>query len=563
MEELPQVVVSRRLGYAPLICSALLQVLVACGGPVVPADDPPVALRFTEVAVDVGLDFTGHQGDGLLDYIPETVGSGAAWIDFDNDDDWDLYVLDGPGHPNVLYRNDRGRFVDVTDEAGVGHLASAMGVATADYDGDGHTDIFFTTFESPDVLYRNRGDGTFEDVTQAAGVGGLPEEWGASAAWGDTDGDGDLDLYVARYIDFTEPGSTQEIYPAERTTDLITLVPDPYPAQANALYRNNGDGTFTDIAASAKAEDSAGKGLGVAIVDYDNDGDLDIYVANDVSRNALLKNRGDGTFEDAGFLTGTDDQRQGMGVDFGDADDDGDLDLLITNWQNEMNAYYRNNTLARDGSPNSDSFDDMSTDAGLGDTSVGLTGWGAAFEDFDNDGDLDIYVTNGHTSPSDDDPGVCEAQRDQGNRNDGPRFTEMLDALSVGEWGAGRGVATADYDGDGDADVLVTQNNGRILLFRNDVGQSRDWIKVRAPIGTRLAVTSRGTTQARALVGGTSYLCARAPEIVVGLGSDAATSHVEVRLPGRPNPLTLPALEPGTTVAYAWGSEHPRILPRY
>ncbi|MBT3270568.1 CRTAC1 family protein [Candidatus Poribacteria bacterium] len=563
MEELPQLLAARRLRYILPICCALLQAFVSCGGPSAPPPDPPVPLRFTEVALDVGLDFTGHQGDGLLDYIPETTGSGAAWLDYDDDDDWDLYVLDGPGHRNVLYRNDGGRFTDVTEEAGVGHLGDAMGVAIADYDGDGRTDIFFTTFDSPDVLYRNRGDGAFEDVTETAGVGGLPEEWGTSAAWGDTDGDGDLDLYVARYIDFTDPGSTEEIYPAERTADLITLVPDPYPAQSNALYRNNGDGTFTDIAASARAEDSAGKGLGVGIVDYDNDGDLDIYIANDVTPNSLLKNRGDGTFEDAGFLTGTNDQRQGMGVDFGDADGDGDLDLLVTNWQNEMNAYYRNNRLARDGFQTSDSFDDMSTDAGLGDTSVGLTGWGAAFEDFDNDGDLDLYVTNGHTSPSEDDPGVCEGQRDQVYRNDGPRFVEMVDAVRVGKWGAGRGVATADYDGDGDVDVLVTQNNGRMLLFRNDVGQGRDWVKVRAPVGTRLTVTSRGATRERAFPGGTSYLCARAPEIVVGLGSDAPTSRVEVTLPGSSRALTLPALEPRSTVTYVWGSEHPRILPRY
>lgn len=514
--------------------------------------------------MDVGLSAVGHQGDGLLDHITETVGSGAAWLDFDNDNDWDLYVLDGPGHPNRLYRNDDGHFIDVTDTAGVGHTASAMGVAAADYDGDGWTDIFFTTFGAPDVLYRNLGDGTFADVTEAAGVGGLASAWGTSAAWGDLDGDGDLDLYVARYIDFTDPGSTEEIYPAERMAEPITLVPDPYPAQANALYRNNGDGTFSDVARTAKAEDAGGKGLGVVMADYDNDGDLDIYTANDVTRNAMLKNRGDGTFEDAGFLTGTDDQRQGMGVDFGDVDDDGDLDLLITNWQDEMNGYYRNNTLSRgSGERTSDSFDDMAADVGLGGSSLDLTGWGTAFEDFDNDGDLDIFVTNGHTSPSETDPAVCEPQRDQVYRNDGGRFVEMSGALSVVEWGAGRGLATADYDGDGDVDVLVTQNNGRLLLYRNDVGQDRDWIKVRAPIGTRVIVEERGRSQTRAFVGGGSFLSSRAPEIVVGLGAEAGPSRVQVISLGNRSPMILANLAPRSLVAYVSGWAQPRILPSH
>ena len=563
MEERARLLAPTYPVYTAFRC-ALLLTLGACGGPPVDdAPDPPVALKFTEVARDVGLEFTARQGDGLLDYITETVGSGAAWLDFDGDDDWDLYVLDGPGHPNLLYRNDAGRFVDVTDAAGVGHTASAMGVAAADYDNDGFVDIFVTTFGAPDVLYRNLGDGTFEDVTGAAGVGGSASAWGTSAAWGDLDGDGDLDLYVARYIDFTNPGSTAEIYPAERTAEPITLVPDPYPAQANALYRNNGDGTFTEVAGVAKAEDASGKGLGVALADYDDDGDLDIYTANDVTRNALLKNRGDGTFEDGGFLTGTDDQRQGMGVDFGDVDDDGDLDLFITNWQDEMNAYYRNNTPTDATTSGSDSFDDMAADVGLGATSLGLTGWGTALEDFDNDGDLDLFVTNGHTSPSADDPAVCEGQRDQVYRNDGGRFVEVTGALSVGAWGAGRGLATADYDGDGDVDVLVTQNNGRLLLFRNDVGQDGAWIKVRAPIGTRLTVEEGGRSQARAFVGGGSFLSSRAPEIVVGLGGDAGLSRVKVVLPGHPSPLTLTALEPRSSVAYIRGSTHPRILPPY
>ena len=521
-----------------------------------------MALRFTEVALDVGLDAAAHQGDGVLDYISETVGSGAAWLDIDNDDDWDLYVLDGPDHPNRLYRNEGGHFTDVTDAARVGHTAHAMGVAAADYDGDGWTDIFFTTFGASDVLYRNLGDGTFEDVTDAAGVGGSSSDWGTSAAWGDIDNDGDLDLYVARYIDFTDPDDTPGVYADEQEYGSVTLAPDAYAPQANALYRNEGGGSFTDITAAAGVADAPGKGLGVAMADYDNDGDLDIYVANDVTRNALLKNRGDGTFEDVGFLTGTDDQRQGMGVDFGDTDGDGDLDLLITNWQTEMNAYYRNNTLGPKGDRTFDSFDDIASEAGLGDTSLGLTGWGSVFEHFDNDGDLDIYITNGHTVPIGDDLSVCQGQPDQVYRNDGGRFVQMRDALSVGTWGAGRGVATADYDDDGDVDVLVTQNNGRLLLFRNDVGQDRDWVKVRAPVGTRLTLEEPGHTQARAFVGGASFLSARAPEMVVGLGSGARTVHVVVAIPGLQDPVAPIALAPGSSVAFAGSSTAARTLSR-
>jgi enediyne biosynthesis protein E4 len=512
--------------------------------------------------VDVGLDVAGHQGDGVLDYISETVGSGAAWLDIDNDDDWDLYVLDGPGHPNRLYRNDDGRFTDVTEASNVGNTAHAMGVAAADYDGDGWTDIFFTTFGAEDVLYRNLGDGSFEDATAAAGVGGAPSDWGTSAAWGDIDNDGDLDLYVARYIDFTDPESTPGVYADEQDFGSVTLAPDAYAPQVNALYRNDGDGSFTDVAAAAGAADPRGKGLGVAMADYDNDGDLDIYVANDVTSNALLKNGGDGTFEDAGFLTGTDDQRQGMGVDFGDVDGDGDLDLLVTNWQTEMNAYYRNNTLGPDNARTFDSFDDMAAELGLGDTSLGLTGWGSVFEDFDNDGDLDIYITNGHTVPIGDDESVCQGQRDQVYRNDDGRFVEMRDALSVGAWGAGRGVATADYDNDGDVDVLVTQNNGRLLLFRNDVGQAQDWVKVRAPVGAKLTVETGSGVQGRVFVGGASFLSGRAPEMVVGLGTAAGAAQVRVAFPGLPSPTTLTALDPGSSVVFAWGSSSARILPR-
>jgi hypothetical protein len=518
----------RRLGH--LLCVLLPLAMGACRGRTGPATSAPVPIRFVEVSEQVGLHFAHRTLDGELDLLSESMGSGVAWLDSDNDGDWDIYAVNGPDRPSALYRNDGGMFTDVGEHAGVAHPGWGMGVAAADYDGDGWVDLYVTNFNQPNRLYRNLGDGTFKDVTAKAGVGGPPGLFSMSAAWGDVDGDGDLDLYVVRYVDFTNPLSAVLAHPTERD-ELITLVPDPYLPQPNVLYRNNGDGTFTDITGPAGVANGDGKGLGAVFGDYDNDGDLDLYVANDNTRNVLYKNRGNGTFDDVSFAAGVDDARGCMGVDFGDYDEDGDLDLFWTNWNSETNALARNNAVRADGRRPSDSFDDITLDAGLGAPSLGMTGWGTHFADFDRDGDLDLYVANGFTSPGDDDKTRCIGQRSQLFRNDNGTFVEVPEAFAFTAWGAGRGSGVADYDDDGDLDILLTQNNGRLLLFRNDTPAPNGWVKVRAPAGARVELRIGRRTHIREVAAGSSYLSSSAPELVVGVAGGKSADRIRVRLP--------------------------------
>ncbi|GIX06502.1 MAG: RNA-binding protein [Candidatus Poribacteria bacterium] len=512
---------------------ALLVLLVAgCTGG---ADDEqlrpevaPIQLRFQEVAREVGIEFISRTLEGTLDLITESTGTGLAWLDYDQDGDWDLYAVTGAGLPNALFRNDGGRFVEVAAQAGVDHRGWGMGVAAGDYDGDGYPDLFVTNFGGPDVLYHNRGDGTFEDVTDQAGVGGDPSAWSTSATWVDVDGDGDLDLYVLRYIDFSDPYSVPATYPSERN-EPVTLIPDPYPPQPNALYRNNGDGTFTEIAAQVGADDPRGKGLGVVAGDLDDDGDWDLYLGNDVTPNALLRNDGDGTFTDISFEAGVDDSRNGMGVDLGDYDGDGDLDIFCTNWQTQTNVLYRNNW-AESRRLN---FDDVTAEAGLAHTSLGFTGWGALFADFDLDGDLDLFLTNGYTSPDPRDPApeVCVGQPDHLFRNDNGRFVRLDSALSppADGWGSGRGAALADYDNDGDLDIAVAQNNGRLLLFRNDTPTLNAWLQVEAPPGSRIVLTHDRERYVREVTAGSGYLSTGAPVVLFGVIAGAVVDRVQVR----------------------------------
>ena len=511
----------KRLIMMALAASALS----GCGGGDEAPEAPP--LRFVETAREAGIDFVSEYRDGHLNMITETMGGGAAWLDYDNDGDWDLYITTGRGLPNALYQNNGdGTFNETAEQAGVNSQALSMGAAAADYNGDGNVDLFVTNYGAVDILYRNNGDGTFTDKAAEAGVEGGAEDWSSSAAWADFDNDGDLDLYVARYLLFHEEETDFKLYPAEDVDYPPTLNPYQYPPQANALYRNDGGGRFAEIAQEAGVEDVKGKGLGAIFCDYDNDGDPDLFVANDVSVNVLFKNNG-GAFENVSFLTGLDDPRQGMGIDFGDYDNDGDFDLFATYWIDEMNGFYRNNAIRADAQP-SDSFDDIAPEIGLGAPSVGFTGWGTVFADFDLDGDLDIFYANGHTSPDPAaDPSVCAGQRAQVFRNDGGRYIETPDALGFGEWGAGRGLAAADYDNDGDEDVLIVQNNGRVLLFRNESGGWNRCVKVRAPIGSRIEARVGNRRIVREIRAGSSYLSTNAPETLIAVPSGGVVEEIK------------------------------------
>jgi hypothetical protein len=457
------------------------------------------------------------------------MGSGVAWLDYDHDGDWDLFAVNGPDGVSALFRNDQGRFTNVTSKARVGEPTAGMGVAAADFDADGWVDILITAFEQPLVLYRNRRDGTFENVAKRAGLdrGGW-HGWTTGAAWGDIDNDSDLDLYVTRYVDFSDPNVVGLGHLTERP-ELLTLVPDSYPPQRNDLFRNNGDGTFTELAEKAAVTDAGGRGLGAIFSDYDEDGDLDLYVCNDNTPNKFFRNRGDGTFDDISFLTGTEDTRGSMGVDFADYDGDADLDLIVTNWQMDTNALYRNNHIPLKGMQPSDTFDDVTLDAGLGAVSLGLTSWGVHLADFDRDGDPDVYLANGYTSPSGPDKSSCDGQRSLMLRNDDGVFHEVADAFAFDKWGAGRGSALADFDADGDLDIAVSQNNGRLLLFRNDTPSAAKTVYVDAPVGAWIEARIGNRVVVGTIAGGSGYLSTSAPQVQVVIPNGKFVDRIGVR----------------------------------
>ena len=502
-------------------------------------------VQFVNAAQSAGLDFRHWSGASPEKYVIETMGSGAAFLDYDNDGWLDIYLVNGgevPGHPapmpirHALYRNrGDGTFQDVTSAAGVaGNGHYGMGVAAADYDGDGNTDLFITAF-GRNLLYHNRGDGTFADETERAGLAG--GAWSSSAAFLDYDRDGDLDLFVARYVDFDFPRNRV----CGDTARAIRAYchPDVYDGLTSLLYRNNGDRTFTDVSQPSGIAAHVGKGLGVVAADFDLDGWIDIYVANDSVRNFLFRNRRDGTFEDVGTAVGVafDENgrpQAGMGTAAADYDGDGRLDLLVTNLDLEYNNLYRNA---------GDFFVDVAYAAGIGAPSLPYVGWGAGFLDFDNDADLDILVVNGHVIDN------VELLRPQSRypqpkllfENVGGRFREVS-----GQHGAAlrvpmvsRGAAFGDYDNDGDVDVLVLDHGGMPELLRNDGGNRGRWISLglegtRSPrdaIGTQIEVTVAGQKLTRHLTGGGSYLSSSDHRIHVGLGGADRAQRVEIRWP--------------------------------
>ena len=395
-------------------------------------------MQFVDVTAEWGIHFVQQNGMSSEKMLPETTGSGAAFFDYDGDNDLDLYLVNS-GHVtkgrggalNRLYRNDGARYVDVTAAANVPGRAYGMGVAAADYDNDGDTDIYLTNW-GEDVLYRNDG-GYFSDVTAEAGLGN--PLWGSSAAFVDYDNDGDLDLCVANYVEFdiaTHP------WCGFRDMDLrFYCDPLEYSPTRDLLYRNNGDGSFAEVGEPAGIV-REGNGLGLVAADLHEDGDQDLYIANDKTPNFFYKNQGDGTFEEIGLTSGTalsanGAAQAGMGVDAGDLDNDGDLDLFVTNYQLENNALYRNDGLF---------FTEVSFQAGLGEASLNYLGFGTGFFDYDNDGWLDLFVANGHVHDNieDYDELATYAQQAQVFQNEGGgRFRGKHQGSGTGVEGQLRG----------------------------------------------------------------------------------------------------------------------------
>ena len=499
---------------------------------------------FTDVTQDSGIKFKHYNGKSQRRHIVETMGAGAAFLDYDNDGFLDLYIINGGfmgkkkglvSSRNILYRNNNGdgTFSDVTKQAHVGDSSCGMGVAVGDYNNDGFVDIYVTNYGA-NVLYQNQGDGSFVDVTEKAKVGNA--DWSTGCAFLDFDLDGDLDLYVVNYVVYN---TSMKPCINLKTGVIEYCHPRTFRPAKDVLYQNNGDGTFTDVTKKSGVYNTMPcRGLGIGVGDCDNNGYPDIYIANDTDRNCFYLNKG-GTFNDIAFSSGTAFNKDGipeggMGVDIGDYDGDGWLDIFVTN--TETNTLYKSHG---DGT-----FTDISDEAGLGGVSASLVGFGTKFFDYDNDGDLDIFVADGEVQEFID-PTTRKSiypQRDQLYRSNGDgTYTEV--SASSGKYFSdkyvGRGTAFGDYDNDGDIDLLVLNCNQRVILLRNDGGNANNWLAVkligtrsnRDGIGARIRLTTEGETRIAEIQSTASYLSANDLRVIFGLGRKKVVDKIEVHWP--------------------------------
>ncbi len=513
----------------------------------------PPGARFVDIAAEAGLgDFVCYSG-GIerKETILETTGAGCAFLDYDNDGDLDIFLMtasrsegfaEGAEPYNRLYRNDgNGRFSDVTGQAGLVRSGWGQGVCAGDYDNDGWIDLYLTYY-GYNVLYRNTGEGSFADVTRKAGLNTTQRLWGVGCSFLDYDRDSDLDLFVANYIDF-DPVSAPR--PGENSNCLwkgipVMCGPRGLKGLPSNLYRNEGDGTFADVSGPAGIT-AAGEryGLGVLVADYDSDGWPDVYVACDSTPNLLFRNNRDGTFTEMGLLAGVaysgDGKEQaGMGVDAGDYDNDGDLDIVKTNFSDDKSSLYKNHG---DGT-----FSDATFEAGLG-VNLAYLGWGVGFLDYDQDGFDDIFIANGHVYPEIDGHGFRSRYRQRKvlYRNTG-RSTFVDVTASAGadllQPQTSRGIALGDFDSDGTLEILVNNENGRPSLYKN-YGPRGNWIVIlaigsrsnRSAIGTRVSAVSDGERKLiKEVRSGGTYASQSDLRLHFGLGT-AKKTDLEVRWP--------------------------------
>ena len=502
-----------------------------------------MSVQFVDVTTEAGITFKHVNGASDQKFYLETMGAGAAFLDYDNDGDLDLYIVNGAPLPgfemdtpptNVLYQNDgNGGFVETTKQAGVGDVGYGMGCVAADYDNDGDTDLYVTNF-GKNVLYQNNGDGTFSDMTIHAGVGN-GEKWSSSCAFLDYNHDGNLDLYVVNYLDYDVTTDQDWFDPRGRR---IYSNPQVYAGVSDTLYRSNGDGTFTDVTRQTGVYNKTGKGLGVTCGDYDNDGRIDIYVANDTTPNFLYRNSGNGRFVDIGPFAGAAYNEHGvaeggMGVDFGDYNNDGSLDIFVTNFSNETNTLYHNTA---DGA-----LVDFTNIAGLGEVSFLKLAFGTKFFDANNDGALDLFVANGHLYPTESDA-LEYAQTDQLFLNTGEGGFVDASEQSGEHFSVrmvGRGAAFGDYDNDGDTDIFVVNLNQEGVLLRNEGGNEHNWLAIktvgvtsnRDGIGARVEVVAGSRSQIKEVQAGSSYLSGHDLRLIFGLGTEIKAETVKITWP--------------------------------
>lgn len=519
-------------------------------------------LTFADISAQSGVSFRHAASKTSLKYLLETMGGGVAIFDYNNDGRMDLFFTNGaalkepmskeelpdksqPKYWNRLYQQKAdGTFTDITERAGLKGAGYSMGVAAADYDNDGHVDLFVTGYEA-DYLYRNNGDGTFSDVTSK--LPNIPKGWSTSAGWFDYDRDGRLDLFIARYMEWDfESGST---FCGGPTAGLRAYChPDNFKAAANILLHQRADGSFEDVSKSSGIADSLGKCLGVAFADFDNDGWTDVFVANDSVRQSLFRNKGDGKFEDIALMSGAaydEDGKTfaGMGVDCGDYDNDGYMDVFITTLSNEKYALYRNNGDL--------SFTYATNTSSVGQITLLNSGWGTRFVDVDNDGLRDLFVAQSHVLDTIDKTTsyLKYKQTPLLMRNTGKGFVNISATAGTAFSSAiaARGAAFGDLNNDGQIDAVIAVLDDAPVILRNQ-GTTNHWLGIdltRRGIGARVTVTSLlGQKQIYDVSTAGSYLSSNDPRLVVGVGAARAVRSIEVKWPsGRVQTIANPTVD--------------------